>query len=158
MSIDALSAEATPNGGQSTDEWVLAWIAAGVLAIPRSHIRTVEQTEVLSPAEEGEPESGWYTKPHKPWGAYSLDDELELQVQRDCERYTVFLAANEYPVGLCCERLKLLSRDTDLKAFPRAACMRNDGPVQALGLLDGEEVILISSGPALVRHLERVRG
>jgi hypothetical protein len=35
--------------------------------------------------------------------------------------------------------------------------MKNDGPVHALGLLDGAQVLLMSDGPAVVRHLQRMK-
>ena len=139
------------------DDWVLAWIAAGVLVLPRSQICTVEQTDTLLPADPGALETGWFTKPSEPWAAYSFDGDMELQARRQSERFTVFLEAGDRGIGFNCERLKLLPGAAELKEFPTSVCMKNDGPLSALGLLDGEQVLLMSSGPALVRHLERLR-
>ncbi len=157
MSAHADSATSTAECERPNEEWLLLWVAPGVIAVPRSQVRTVEQTEALVPAEAGEPETGWYTKPDEPWAAYSVDTELRLKPRRETERFTVFFTAAEHAVGLNCERLKILPAEAELPAFAKAVCMQNDGPIHALGLLDREEVVLITSGPALVDHLQKIK-
>ncbi len=136
---------------------MLAWIAAGVLALPRSHVGIVEQADALQIAEAGEPETGWFTRPRVPWPAYSLDENLELCGRLDSERFTTFFDAGDRGCGLNCKRLQLLPESAEMKQFSLAPCQRDDGPVSALGLMEDDEVVLISSGPALVEHLSRMQ-
>ena len=135
---------------------MLAWIAAGVLALPRSHVGIVEQADALQPAKAGERETAWFTRPSDPWPAYSLDENLELRRRLDSERFTAFFDAGGRGLGLNCQRLQLLPESVEMKQFPLAPCQRDEGPVSGLGLMEDDGLVLISSGPALVEHLSRL--
>ena len=140
----------------AVQEWMLARVAAGVLALPRDQVHSVEHAESLLPGDHGVAPSGWLDKPSEPWPVYSFDGKLEFRARPASERFAVFVIAGENGVGFTCERVSLLPSSVELRSYTPGVCLDDDGPVRALGLLYGEEIVLITSGPALTSHVERL--
>jgi hypothetical protein len=151
---DDLFAPAEPSAPAAAEGFVLGDLAGLSIAIPRADVLTIEHGGELSAALPGEPEVGWFSSAHGPWPVYALDADMRPIASRVSGSFLMFLRAQPFPVGLLCERVRILRARSELTVQSLPAVMKDDsGVICGLARIDTARLVWVLREGQLAMHL-----
>lgn len=144
-----MNAASHPNEG-----FVLGELGNLSIAIPRTDVVSIEHGSELSAALPGEPEVGWFSSAHGPWPVYALDAELRPTFTRVAGSFLVFLRSEPFPVGLLCERVRVLRARSELTVQSLPAVINDDsGPICGVARIEKARLVWVLREGQLAMHL-----
>lgn len=151
---DDLFAPVEPLAPAVAEGFVLGELADLSIAIPRADVLSIEHGGELSAALPGEPEAAWFSSAQGPWPVYALDADLRPIANRVPGSFLVFLRAQPFPVGLLCERVRILRARSELAVQPLPAVMKDEsGVICGMARIDKARLVWVVREGQLAMHL-----
>jgi hypothetical protein len=151
---DDLFAPVEPLAPTAPEGFVLGELASLSIAIPQADVLSIEHGGELSAALPGEPEAGWFSSAQGPWPVYALDADMRPTAPRVPGSFLVFLRSQPVPIGLLCERVRILRARSELSVQSLPPIMKDDsGMIRGMARIDKAQLAWVLREGQLAMHL-----